>query len=281
MIELLIVAAYILPVIGAAQSQRLSPFLAMLTFGAVNISGLWRMCAVALRRLSFGEAIAYDPNKAVHRAAAYLMLLGFMLLLGIMLASELTNANGGSTIALSDALIELLGAGALHLAAAFLGVGWVMRRRLADVLGRLCLRLPTLREAAISIAVGAGLWMFATASVAAWQQSLPADAFQQQTELARQYAQAFSGSLGAALLVAIVPAVSEEILYRGALQPIFGALVTSLFFTAIHLQYGLTPALLILFAVSLGFAWLRWRFHTSAAIIAHAVFNFLPFLARA
>ncbi len=276
---MLLIAAYILAVIGAAnlaeQRRRLSPLLAMLTFGLVYISGLWRWCAIAVRRLSFGGAPSFDPEKPVHRAAAFLMLLG---ILNILL-KHLAGDSAAYAIALPDAVIDLLGIGALHLAAALLGVGWLVRRRLPDVGRRLCLPRPTLREALNSIAIGAGLWILATAAVTIWEHRTPADVFMQQTEPARQYFQVFSGSIAAALLLAVIPALSEEILYRGALQPVFGVFLSSLFFTAVHLQYALTPALLILFGVSLGFAWLRWRFHTSAAIIAHAIYNFLPFLA--
>ena len=283
MYELLIVAAYILPVISAAnlaaKRQTQSPLLAILTFGIVNISGLWRICAVVVRRLSFAEATVFNPSKPVHRTAAFLLILGFAMLVGISLTDEVASASEGAAISLSQALIELAGTGALIMAAAFLGVGWLTRRRLSEVLRRLCLRMPTPREAGISIAAGVGLWFFSMAAVSVWEQAVPAHVFQEQTESARQYFQAFSGSIVTALLVAVVPAVSEEIFFRGALQPVFGTILTSLFFTLVHLQYGLSPASLILFAVSLGFAWLRLRFHTSAAIIAHAVFNLLPFLA--
>ena len=105
-----------------------------------------------------------------------------------------------------------------------------MRRGLPDVLGRLCLRMPTLREAGISIAIGVGLWIMSTTAVAVWEQAVPADVFKQQTESARQYSQAFSGSIAAALLLAIVPAMSEETFYRGALQPVFGVFLSSLLF---------------------------------------------------
>ncbi|MCY4246519.1 MAG: CPBP family intramembrane metalloprotease, partial [Chloroflexi bacterium] len=267
------------PVICAAQRQNMYPLLAILTVGFVNIGGLWRLFGRLARRLSPAEAIAFDHQKPVHRAAAFLLILGFFNFGFNILINE--SASEGAAIAPANALQKLIGTGALHLAAACLGVGWGLRRRLPEALDRLCLRKPTPREAAISIAVGISLWLFSTAAVAAWERSVPAAVFQQQTELAQHYFQAFSGSIVTALLLAIVPAVSEEIVYRGALQPVFGAVVTSLFFTATHVQYGLTPAMLILFAVSLGFAWLRLRFHTSAAIIAHAVFNFLPYLAGA
>lgn len=265
--------------IGAAQRQRVSPLLAIMTFGFVNIGGLWRLCAIAIGCLSVAEATAFDPKKPVHRTAAFLLILGFVMLAGINLTDEMVSGSEDSAVVFSDVVVEMLGTGALHLAVAFLGVGWVMRRRLPDVLRRLCLRVPTLPQVAISIAAGIGLWMLSTAVVAVWEQTVPADVFAKQTEEARQLSEAFSASLVTALLLAVVPAVSEEIFFRGAMQPVFGLFLTSLFFTAIHLQYGLTPALFILFAVSLGFSWLRLRFHTSAAIIAHAVFNFLPYLA--
>lgn len=280
MLDLLLVAIYILPVIVAAnladRCPTLSPLLALLTLGLANIGGLWRTFAHAVRRLSFADSPAFDPDKPVHRTAAFLLLLGFlMIIVNHLLPDEADNA----AITLEKALPELVGAGALHLGAAFLGVGWALRRSWSEVLGRLCLRVPTLRQAAISIAVGALLWLLTTAAVAVWEGAVPADVFMRQTADARQFSQVFSQSLAAALLLAVAPAVSEEIFYRGALQPVFGIFLSSLFFTATHMQYGLTPAMAILFGVSLGFAWLRLRFHTTAAIIAHALFNFLPYLA--
>ena len=58
----------------------------------------------------------------------------------------------------------------------------------------------------------------------------------------------------------------------------FGVFVTSLLFTLLHPHYGMSPALFILFAVSIGFGFLRQRFSTTAAIICHATYNFAPFL---
>ncbi|MDE2853701.1 MAG: CPBP family intramembrane metalloprotease [Chloroflexota bacterium] len=283
MVELFLVGVYALAVTGAAnlaaERPRFSPLLAILTLGCVNLGGLWRLCAAAVRRLSLGEAPAFDPDKPIHRAAAFLLLLGFVNLALNSLIGGLALEGEWLAVTLSDAMVELFSTGALHLAVAFLGVGWFTRRRLPDVLRRLSLRMPTLREAGVSIAIGVGLWIFSTAAVAIWERAVPEAVFQQQTEPARLYFEVFSGSFVSALMLAVIPALSEEIFYRGALQPVFGVLLSSLFFTATHQQYGLTPALATLLAVSLGFAWLRLRFHTSAAIIAHAVFNFLPFLA--
>lgn len=282
LLDILLIAAYIVPLIGAASHaearRRITPLLAILTLGLVNVSALWRWCAVAVRRLSNDQAPAFDPDKPIHRTAAFLMILGILNFGMNSMIGDVAGEVESLSMTLPDAMLELVGMGALHLAAAFLGVGWLMRRRLPDVLSRLCLRPPTLREASIGIAVGAGLFLLMAAAISVWQHAVPAEVFERQTEPARLYFSAFSGSITAALLLAVVPAVSEEIFYRGALQPVFGILLTSIFFTATHQQYALTPAAIILFFVSLGFAWLRLRYSTSAAILAHAVYNFLPFL---
>ena len=285
MFEAILIAVIVFPLITVANREeaqgRRSIILALLTLGLVRINGLWRLFATGLRRLTFTETPAFDPAKPVHRTATLLMLIGFLMIAALTLSPDIADDSVLPIDAQAGAALELIGGGALHLGAAFLGVGWLTRRPLPDVLRRLCLRLPTLREAVVSIAVGVALWIFSTAAVAVWEQAVPADVFQQQTAEAQQFYEAFSGSLALALLLALLPALSEEIFYRGALQPVFGILLSSVFFTATHLQYAFTPALLILFAVSVGFAWLRLRIHTGAAIIAHAVFNFLPFLAGA
>ena len=122
------------------------------------------------------------------------------------------------------------------------------------------------------------LYALAHAATAIWASAVSPVTFEAQTRTARFIFETLSGSLVASLLFACLTGISEEILYRGALQPVFGILLSSLFFTLIHVQYAFTPAALILFLVSLGFALLRKRYSTSAAIIAHASYNFLPFL---
>jgi membrane protease YdiL (CAAX protease family) len=65
------------------------------------------------------------------------------------------------------------------------------------------------------------------------------------------------------------------VFFRGAIQPVFGIWVTSLFFTMLHTQYTLTPATLVIFITSLVLGWLRNRQSTSAAITGHFVYNFI------
>ena len=128
------------------------------------------------------------------------------------------------------------------------------------------------------LVVAIGLYGLATLATGVWASTVPVDVFDSQTSTARLLFEILRGSLPSGLLVAVLAAICEEILFRGALQPVFGLVISSLFFTALHLQYALTPAALILFVVALGFGLLRKHVSTTAAIIAHALYNILPIL---
>ncbi|MBK8021399.1 MAG: CPBP family intramembrane metalloprotease [Chloroflexi bacterium] len=87
-----------------------------------------------------------------------------------------------------------------------------------------------------------------------------------------QLAQSFAG-IRQGIVLSLLVAFGEETFFRGALQPVFGNLLTSVFFLILHTQYTLTPASLLLFLVSLALGWLRNRHSTTAAFVAHFVYN--------
>ena len=49
------------------------------------------------------------------------------------------------------------------------------------------------------------------------------------------------GSIPGILTLGLAAGIGEETLFRGALQPRFGLLITSLLFALLHSQYGITP----------------------------------------
>lgn len=154
-----------------------------------------------------------------------------------------------------------------------LGVGLGTRRTLSAVVERLALRAPTLRELYIGFGVAFILFWMVYALSILWQLLLPSDVIEQQTELSGLIAENIE-TLSTAFWVAFTAAVGEEIAFRGALQPIFGNWLTSAIFALTHTQYAFTPALGIIFLVSLGFGWARQRYNTTVAIVAHFVYNF-------
>jgi len=98
-----------------------------------------------------------------------------------------------------------------------------------------------------------------------------------------------AGSVGALLLniiiVALIPAVGEEFLYRGVLQEIFtgwlksgdmAVILTALLFSAAHLQfYGFLPR----FILGLGFGYIYlWSGNIWLPVLAHLVNNLIPLI---
>lgn len=73
--------------------------------------------------------------------------------------------------------------------------------------------------------------------------------------------------------VALLPAICEEILFRGALQPRLGLIVTALLFTSIHTQYSVSFDTLAVFILAIGLGLIRKYTNTTTSIITHATYN--------
>lgn len=76
-----------------------------------------------------------------------------------------------------------------------------------------------------------------------------------------------------ALLIGVGAGLGEETLFRGAVQPVFGIVLTSLLFASMHIQYG--PSLLLgyIFVLAIGLGLLRKYINTTASFLAHAGYN--------
>lgn len=221
----------------------------------------------------------FDPASMAHMIAlvycVYLLaetILEFVIAGGLSgLAQQMKDATASGSGPLSTGAV--LEQALIWLVIAALGVGLLARRNLPQTLQRLGLRWPTVAEMTISVSMSGGLILFAFVVGIVWQLVTPSSTFDQQTQLS----QLISGgvnTLGFAFLVAACAAIGEEIAFRGALQPIFGLWPTAIFFALTHIQYTLTPATLLIVGVALGLGWLRQRYNTTAAIIAHFTYDF-------
>lgn len=76
------------------------------------------------------------------------------------------------------------------------------------------------------------------------------------------------------LLLGIAPGISEELAFRGALQPRVGLWVSSIVFTLIHMQYDWV-GLLFVFLSSLFFGWVAIRYSLWLSIWAHMLMNII------
>lgn len=220
----------------------------------------------------------YNPKSPVHTLALVLALFmvanlmaNYVLVGGLAgLAEELQNTDISVLTLLSNFMI--------YFVIALLGVGIFVRRSISQTLERLALTLPNWQDVAWGLGGGLFLFFLQISLVMLWSVMVSPETLAEQSAATEEIFAAFSGSLLLGFMLALTASVGEEILFRGALQPIFGLFWTSLFFVLMHTQYTFTPASAIIFLVAVGFAWLRQRRNTTTAIIAHFVYNFIPFL---
>lgn len=219
-----------------------------------------------------GETASYQPASIVHMTAvvfsAFLLVVNTALFLldgGTSgMAENIETGGVSSSFTIFQAVLWVL--------AAFLGVGYAIRRTFPASLVRLGLRAPTREDITWAFGIVALLFVFLMVFGGILTLLFSEEQLAEQNRAARSLADAFS-TFSLALLLATCAAVGEEIFFRGALQPVFGLWPTSIFFALIHSQVLLSPGLIGLLAVALAFGWLRRRQSTTAAIIAHFVYN--------
>lgn len=217
---------------------------------------------------------AYDPESRVHNSAVLLVLAA-----SVYFVASFVLEGGVSGIAQSiqqqgldagDVVFQAV----IQVVITLLGVGFAIRRDVAQTLDRLGLRPPTTQDVLWGIGGGLGFWLVSLVVELVWSLLTSPELLQEQTAAANQLNLAFA-TLPLAFILSASSAIGEEIWIRGGLQPVFGMVVTSAFFTILHTQVAFTPAMLVIFGLSLGLGWLRKRQSTVASIIAHFCFNFI------
>jgi membrane protease YdiL (CAAX protease family) len=222
-----------------------------------------------------GLRVGFDPDSPVHMTALVLCVLligntalSFALAGGLGGLADAAQS-GGDLVSVGGLLAQML----IFIAFAFVGVGLGTRRDLWQTLERLGLRAPTARELLSGAAMAFTLFWAAFFISAIWQALVPREVIEEQTQLSGLIAASVT-SLFTAFALSATAAIGEEIAFRGALQPGFGIWPVSVIFALTHIQYTLTPATLVIFIVSLGFGAVRRRHNTTAAIVAHFLYNY-------
>ena len=222
----------------------------------------------------------FDPANTVHMVALIIAVFLLGTQLGnFVLGGGLEGLAETTRITLESLVINFLP----QVIVPLLGVGLFLRRSWPEVMARLGLTQPKSRMGILppmieSLLAGAGMGvvMFLGAGLIAliWSLLVSPETFEAQTEATEAIADSIN-SWQIVFAVALAASIGEEIAFRGALQPIFGFWATALLFTAVHIQYTLTPASLLIFVVALALGWLRQNFNLWAAISAHFVYNFI------
>lgn len=241
--------------------------------------GLWIPALVgvililpAVRRL-LARFLPIDPQSPVHAVAlafTMLVVMNLALTLGIGLgALSQTLAQEGA----NEGIMGMLWAQQITMAFwALVGVGWPMRRSLAQALERLGVTRIGLRQ----VGIGAGTGLLCVAGVTGLEAAAGAVGLGANPDV-ESLTEVLLGplltSIPGILTLGLSAALGEETIFRGALQPRFGLVLTSLLFALTHSNYGITFSTFAVFLVGLVFGLLRQRHNTTTSMVAHAVYN--------
>jgi membrane protease YdiL (CAAX protease family) len=212
-----------------------------------------------------------DPASAID-------MVGLSLLLGIggFLAASYINQPEPEDAG-EVALIDLISQFSAFTVLAYVLVGVGIWRSFPEATHRLGLSWPTRRQ--VLVGVGGFLVGMVVMVVAGVLTTVFQPDFNEEINQATQgITDSVSNPIGA-IFFGLGAGISEELLLRGALQPRYGLLLSSVLFALLHNQYGISFVLAGVFTMGLILGLERKYFGTTAAIITHAIFNTIAVLA--
>ncbi len=226
-----------------------------------------------VRRL-FAAVTPLDPDSPVDMTGLCLLLalIGFFV---VWLGLNPEPPDDASAVGVGGLIVQVLA----EVALAYAAVGWWFYRNAGEAGDRLGLRWPTVRGwlAALGFVV---LGFVVNGAAGVLTQWLQPDVYADIERVTDEITSGVQNPAGA-LLLGLSAGIGEVLLLRGALQPRFGIVLTSLFFALLQTQYGFSLVVLGLFATGVLLGLERKYFGTVAAIATHAIFNALVVLGQA
>ncbi|MBD1372112.1 CPBP family intramembrane metalloprotease [Hazenella sp. IB182357] len=227
---------------------------------------------IPIVRKGLAKLIPIDANNRVHALALAISMLVFIQLfvttaIGLDFMAETTEQSSLGTLLASlwsqDIMLAFL---------SLIGVGFLTRRNLKETLSRLGFVKPRLSQLLIGILIGFLLIILALTleSISSLFQLGQDPAVDELTE--DMLGPLFTSFIGI-LTLGLAAALGEETLFRGALQPRFGLIFTTILFTFTHANYGFSIATLVVFVVGLCLGFVRMRLNTNTAMVIHATYN--------
>ena len=209
-----------------------------------------------------------DPDNPVHAFALVLTVL----LLGTQVTSiAFTNLSATPQTPLTVA--DLVTQETPFLILAAFGVGIFIRRSVAQTVNRLGLVAPAWWHVVLALAA-AGVFFALGQAMDALSHAWTPDVARQVDTTTQHLFGGLGGPLGIAA-IALLPGICEEVLFRGALQPRIGLILTALLFASIHTQYGLSLDALSVFVIALGLGLIRKFTNTTTSSICHITYNLI------
>ena len=241
-----------------------------LDIGIMATGAVAAILAARTVRERIGRVLPIDPDSPVH---AYALVLAV-----ILFGTQLATIVFVDVLAIDQTLPSLsigdvLASETPFLIMALAGVGLFIRRHSAATAERLGLTRPNWWQVALALAAAGAF--FALVQGADWLSHQWTPGVASQVDRTTQHVfGGLNGPIGIAA-IALLPGICEEILFRGALQPRLGLLVTAVLFTSIHTQYGLSFDALSVLVVAIGLGLIRKYTNTTTSSVCHITYNLL------
>ena len=221
-------------------------------------------------RRVIARVIPIDPSRPTHSLALQLTILSLALWLSMQANSSALDpgtyrANNLFDVPLAE--LPLLGG-------AVLGVGLLVRRNARESLGRLALVRPKISHLVVALILAEVMLLLAAGADYFTVLLTPGTAKQLNGVSQVLYA-GYGTQILPWLLLATSAGICEEILFRGALQPRIGLVLTTLLFASAHVQYGLSIVLALIVVLGFTLGLLRRYTNTTTTIVCHVAYDLL------
>jgi membrane protease YdiL (CAAX protease family) len=239
-------------------------------FGLTLIGGWGLLVSLTPIRRFLARCMNINTNSPVHTLA--LVFVGYIVGQSILAWSQ-GGIEGLATSAEPASVGLFLLSEALFAIAAFLGVGYLVRRSGNPLLQRLGLVKPDRRQLIYGTVIIGFLVVLQGIVGAVWTLLNPEQA--EVLEDLNTILLADFDTFWEWLLIALAAGIGEELLFRGALQPVMGLGFTAAIFALVHFQYGFSPILIFVAILALILGLIRRYFNTTTAIYIHVGYDFV------
>ncbi len=241
-----------------------------LDIGIMVTAAVAAILAARAVRERIARVLSIDPDSPVH---AYALVLAV-----ILFGTQLTTIFFVNVLATDQTLPPLsigdvLASEAPFLIMAVAGVGLYIRRNATAAAQRLGLTRPAWWQVALALAAAGAF--FSLVQGADWLSHQWTPGVASQVDRTTQHVFGGLNNPVGIAAIALLPGICEEILFRGALQPRLGILVTAALFTSIHTQYGLSFDALSVLIVAIGLGLIRKYTNTTTSSLCHVTYNLL------
>jgi membrane protease YdiL (CAAX protease family) len=227
-------------------------------------------------RRTIARRIPIDASRTVHAVAlsySALVVVNLLLTLGMGLRNLADSLQSSAEAGASYNITAMVWVqDVTMLLMALVGVGWLSRRPLRAALQRLGVVVPTWAQAGIGLAVGLAM-VPAVLLLERLAGQVGLGANPDVERLTEQMLGPMLTSLPGVLTLGLAAALGEETVFRGALQPRFGLILTAVLFALLHSNYGITMSTVLVFLVGIVLGLLRQRANTTVSMLTHATYN--------